>query len=308
MYDCLRAAPAAGETRAGERPPSSALLSTLAHQQLSKTPRLGCSASFTLPALARQHLLHLLLAPLSRSDLACHISSRTRAATAASLRATRHRPTRTPSRRPTLPSSARLSAAPAPRVPMVATAVARPSAGAWARWAAGGSPAAGSRARGDGGRRSARAASRASLRCSKVRLWICHRPREPRTGVLTVVPCFVAELGINFSHIVAKSLTVLNPLSKPDERIMDDADLAGPVLFCFCFGMVLLFVRPPLPAFLAPTSGAGLLSSPHSNGLLNRVPFRLVPLTPARSLASRNSPTSMRSLSSAPSSCTRSST
>lgn len=24
---------------------------------------------------------------------------------------------------------------------------------------------------------------------------------------------------------------------------MDDADLAGPVLFCFCFGMVLLFVR-----------------------------------------------------------------
>lgn len=36
---------------------------------------------------------------------------------------------------------------------------------------------------------------------------------------------------------------MLNPLSKPDERIMDDADLAGPVLFCFCFGMVLLFVR-----------------------------------------------------------------
>ena len=41
---------------------------------------------------------------------------------------------------------------------------------------------------------------------------------------------------------MSKTLTVLNPLSKPDERIMDDADLAGPVLFCFGFGLVLLFV------------------------------------------------------------------
>jgi hypothetical protein len=38
-------------------------------------------------------------------------------------------------------------------------------------------------------------------------------------------------------------MTVLNPLRKIDEHIMDDADLAGPILFCFCFGMFLLFVR-----------------------------------------------------------------
>ena len=53
----------------------------------------------------------------------------------------------------------------------------------------------------------------------------------------------VIELGINFSHIRAKSLAVLNPLRQVDEHIMDDADLAGPLLFVFCFGTFLLFVR-----------------------------------------------------------------
>lgn len=51
-----------------------------------------------------------------------------------------------------------------------------------------------------------------------------------------------AELGINFSHIRAKSMTVLNPLQQVDEHIMDDADLAGPLLFFFLFGMLLLLV------------------------------------------------------------------
>lgn len=50
------------------------------------------------------------------------------------------------------------------------------------------------------------------------------------------------ELGINFSHIRAKTLTVLNPFSHVDEHIMDDADLAGPIIFVFSFGMFLLFV------------------------------------------------------------------
>lgn len=53
---------------------------------------------------------------------------------------------------------------------------------------------------------------------------------------------YIIELGINFSHIRAKSLTVLNPMQRIDEHIMDDADLAGPLLFFFCFGMFLLFV------------------------------------------------------------------
>ena len=50
------------------------------------------------------------------------------------------------------------------------------------------------------------------------------------------------ELGINFSHIRIKSMTVLNPLQKIDEHIMDDADMAGPIIFCFSFATFLLLV------------------------------------------------------------------
>ena len=53
------------------------------------------------------------------------------------------------------------------------------------------------------------------------------------------------ELGINFSHIRARSMTVLNPLRRIDEHIMDDADLAGPVIFYFAFATFLLFVCCP---------------------------------------------------------------
>ncbi len=58
----------------------------------------------------------------------------------------------------------------------------------------------------------------------------------------TADPLIWAELGINPSHILAKSLTVLNPLSRVDPHVMDDADLAGPFVFCFGFALVLLLV------------------------------------------------------------------
>lgn len=57
---------------------------------------------------------------------------------------------------------------------------------------------------------------------------------------------YPAELEINFPHIFEKSLTVLNPLHRysahhsQDAHMMDDTDLAGPLLFCFVFGMLLL--------------------------------------------------------------------
>ncbi|TFK75374.1 Yip1-domain-containing protein [Pluteus cervinus] len=60
------------------------------------------------------------------------------------------------------------------------------------------------------------------------------------TGGLEGEPPLLEELGINFWHIRAKSLTVLNPLRPVDERIMDDADMAGPLIFMICFGMCLL--------------------------------------------------------------------
>ena len=64
--------------------------------------------------------------------------------------------------------------------------------------------------------------------------------RRGRGGVKDIADTI--ELGINPSHILQKSLTVLNPLSRVDERIMDDADLAGPFVFCFAFAFVLLLV------------------------------------------------------------------
>ncbi|KAI0958665.1 hypothetical protein AcV7_004415 [Taiwanofungus camphoratus] len=71
------------------------------------------------------------------------------------------------------------------------------------------------------------------------------------TGGFEGEPPLLEELGINFSHIQAKSLAVLNPLRRVDERIMDDADLAGPLLFVLCFGTFLLRASPNLVTSMA---------------------------------------------------------
>ena len=42
------------------------------------------------------------------------------------------------------------------------------------------------------------------------------------------------------------SVTVLNPFRTVQHDIMADADLAGPLVFCFFFGIFLLLVRRPL--------------------------------------------------------------
>ncbi|KAG6332932.1 hypothetical protein ID866_6158 [Astraeus odoratus] len=86
------------------------------------------------------------------------------------------------------------------------------------------------------------------------------------TGGFEGEPPLLEELGINFSHIQAKSMTVLNPLQLVDERIMDDADLAGPLLFFFCFGMLLLLSGKPQFGYIY---GFGLLGSISIYTLLN---------------------------------------
>ncbi|KAH0536206.1 hypothetical protein FGG08_006914 [Glutinoglossum americanum] len=54
-------------------------------------------------------------------------------------------------------------------------------------------------------------------------------------------PPLLEELGVNFGHIKMKTLMVLNPLARIDQNVMDDSDLAGPVLFFLLFGFFLLF-------------------------------------------------------------------
>ena len=41
-------------------------------------------------------------------------------------------------------------------------------------------------------------------------------------------------------------MTVLNPMARVDQHIMDDSDLAGPILFFLLFGTFLLLVSYPL--------------------------------------------------------------
>jgi hypothetical protein len=53
-------------------------------------------------------------------------------------------------------------------------------------------------------------------------------------------PPLMEELGINFDHIVQKTMAVLNPLKNADHTIMQDTDLAGPLVFCMAFGASLL--------------------------------------------------------------------
>ncbi|KAI9205823.1 uncharacterized protein BJ171DRAFT_499818 [Polychytrium aggregatum] len=60
------------------------------------------------------------------------------------------------------------------------------------------------------------------------------------TGGLAGEPPLLEELGINFEHIKNKSLTVLNPFTNVDQHIMDDTDLAGPLIFLGLFGGFLL--------------------------------------------------------------------
>ncbi|KAL1897753.1 hypothetical protein Cpir12675_002253 [Ceratocystis pirilliformis] len=54
-------------------------------------------------------------------------------------------------------------------------------------------------------------------------------------------PPLLEELGVNFGHIQGKTLAVLNPFARIDQHIMDDSDLAGPILFFLLFGTFLLF-------------------------------------------------------------------
>lgn len=55
--------------------------------------------------------------------------------------------------------------------------------------------------------------------------------------------CFLVELGINFDHIWQKTLTVLHPMKVADGSIMNETDLAGPMVFCLAFGATLLLVN-----------------------------------------------------------------
>lgn len=63
---------------------------------------------------------------------------------------------------------------------------------------------------------------------------------EPMTENYDDEPPLLEELGINFDHILQKTVAVLNPLKDTDASILQETDLTGPLVFCLCFGAFLL--------------------------------------------------------------------
>lgn len=84
-------------------------------------------------------------------------------------------------------------------------------------------------------------------------------------------PPLLEELGINLSHIRAKTVAVLNPLRPVDKHIMDDTDLAGPLLFCLLFGTSLLLAGKVHFGYIY---GVALLGWASLYGLLNAMAER----------------------------------
>ncbi|MEJ1280157.1 Yip1 domain family member 5 [Cricetulus griseus] len=73
-------------------------------------------------------------------------------------------------------------------------------------------------------------------------------------------PPLLEELGINFDHIWQKTLTVLHPLRVADGSIMNETDLAGPVVFCLAFGATLLL---GIKNHVCENALEGLKKAPH---------------------------------------------
>jgi len=74
------------------------------------------------------------------------------------------------------------------------------------------------------------------------------------------------ELGVRPDQIIVKLKCVLNPTKKVDKHVLDDADLAGPIIFCLCLGTTLLFTGH---LRLGYVYGFGVIGATAMNILLN---------------------------------------
>lgn len=79
-------------------------------------------------------------------------------------------------------------------------------------------------------------------------------------------PPLLEELGIDPDAILQKTLNVLNPRRSTDPAILQDTDLAGPLVFCLAFGSFLLLAGK---LQFGAIYGVGLLGCVALHGLLN---------------------------------------
>ncbi|KAM3831901.1 protein YIPF7 [Vipera latastei] len=73
-------------------------------------------------------------------------------------------------------------------------------------------------------------------------------------------PPLLEELGINFNHIWQKTLTVLNPMKPAEAGIMNETDLAGPLVFCLALGSTWLLAGKVHFGYVYGTSVIGCLA------------------------------------------------
>eukprot|EP00164_Ancoracysta_twista_P000528 GFYU01000706.1.p1 GENE.GFYU01000706.1~~GFYU01000706.1.p1 ORF type:complete len:252 (-),score=57.71 GFYU01000706.1:161-916(-) len=73
-------------------------------------------------------------------------------------------------------------------------------------------------------------------------------------------PPLLEELGINFDHIYTKTYAVLHPRKGVDAHLMDDTDLAGPLVFCLLLGVVLLLAGKVSFGYIYGVGGVGCVA------------------------------------------------
>ncbi len=73
-------------------------------------------------------------------------------------------------------------------------------------------------------------------------------------------PPLLEELGINFEHIWAKTLYVLVPTRAIKSEMLEDTDMAGPLVFCLVQGFCLLFSGKVFFGYVFGFGAVGCLS------------------------------------------------
>lgn len=77
------------------------------------------------------------------------------------------------------------------------------------------------------------------------------QPYNPAEFDFSDEPPLYEELGLNFGHIKKKTISVMNPFTRTlDPELLDDCDLAGPLVFGAMLGFALTLVYFPSPFYL----------------------------------------------------------
>jgi len=86
-------------------------------------------------------------------------------------------------------------------------------------------------------------------------VWLlCPEPIAAEQLLAYISYCFLLSIVVIWCQwccVFVKTLSVLHPLKQPDAAIMQDTDLAGPLVFCLAFGGCLLLVSAVLDHILS---------------------------------------------------------